>query len=151
MAAPVHQGEGDQQPAYTSPTQTYRPHNSTPQSPTPLPLHHSNFNGHPPRLPLPSPTTELPPISTAIYSPRESTASKYYDPTSDYGDRSLGRSTTRYDAVRAIACPISSSRDIVLFLDAGIGANAQHFRLETRTHIPTLAQPRAPTTRPTPQ
>ncbi|KAF2115059.1 SNF2 family N-terminal domain-containing protein [Lophiotrema nucula] len=100
MSAPVHQGEGDQQPAYTSPTQTYRPHNSTPHTPAPLPLHHSNFNGHPPRLPLTSPTTELPPISTAIYSPRESTASKYYDPTSDYGDRSVGRSTTRYDATR---------------------------------------------------
>jgi DNA helicase INO80 len=39
-------------------------------------------------------TTELPPISTALYS-RDT--SRYYDPTSDNGDRGLGRETARYD------------------------------------------------------
>ncbi|KAF2474219.1 helicase SWR1 [Lindgomyces ingoldianus] len=93
-------------PAYhrpQSPTQTpfsysppNRPHTSNPNTPAPLPLHHSNFNTHP-RLPPTSPsTTELPPISTALYS-RENTASKYYDPTSDHGDRGIGRGTARYD------------------------------------------------------
>ncbi|KAF2263917.1 helicase SWR1 [Lojkania enalia] len=101
---PTKPGE---QPAYhrpQSPAQTpfsysptNRPHTSTPNTPAPLPLHPSNFNSHPPRLPPTSPsTTELPPISTALYS-RENTAFNNYDLTSDHGHRSIGRATARYD------------------------------------------------------
>ncbi|KAF2012563.1 hypothetical protein BU24DRAFT_254385 [Aaosphaeria arxii CBS 175.79] len=81
-----------------SPALSYSPttHNSS-NPPAPLSLHHSNFNSHQPRLPPTSPgTAELPPISTALY-PRENTASKYYDPTSDHGDHGVERSGTRYD------------------------------------------------------
>ncbi|ORY09922.1 SNF2 family N-terminal domain-domain-containing protein [Clohesyomyces aquaticus] len=95
-------------PAYKasgSPTQTpfgyhsppNRPPSSHLTSPAPLPLHHANFNNNYPRLQPVSPsTTGLPPISTAVYG-RENTASKYYDPTSDHADRSVGRGTARYE------------------------------------------------------
>ncbi|OCL13572.1 helicase SWR1 [Glonium stellatum] len=93
-----------EQPAYNaahSPTQTpfsYSPtnraHTSNPPTPAPLPLHHTNFNTRP--QPTSPSTTGLPPIASALYS-RENTGSKYYDPTSDHGDRTLGRSTPRYD------------------------------------------------------
>ncbi|KAF2181790.1 helicase SWR1 [Zopfia rhizophila CBS 207.26] len=101
---PTKPGE---QPAYHRPqspttqtpfsySPTNRSHTSNPPTPAPLPLHHSNFNNHT-RLPPTSPgTTELPPISSAIYS-RENTASKYYDPTSDHADRGVGRNTAWYD------------------------------------------------------
>ncbi|KAF2810925.1 helicase SWR1 [Mytilinidion resinicola] len=92
-------------PAYNaahSPTQTafsysptHRAPNSQPNTPAPLPLHHPSYN-HPHSRPPPpaSPsTTGLPPIASAF----SSTASKYYDPTSDHGDRTVGRSTPRFD------------------------------------------------------
>src|SRR3954468_24804545 len=77
-------------PAYHHPQSpqtpfTNRPHNS---------LHHTNFNNHNPVPPTSPGTTELPPISTALYSQRDS---RFYDPTSDHGDRSVGRGTPRYD------------------------------------------------------
>ena len=84
MAAP-----GDYHHGQSPKTQTTnRPHNSAP-APAPFPLHHSN---HHPRVPPPSPgSTELPSISTALNS-----ASKYYDPTSDNGDRSVRRYENHY-------------------------------------------------------
>lgn len=86
---PGHQGEPT--PAYhRSASQPYQHH--SPNTPAPLPLHHANLHPH---QPLPSPnTTELPPISTALYS-RDT--SRYYDPTSDNGDRGLARDPARYD------------------------------------------------------
>ncbi|KAF2199308.1 helicase SWR1 [Delitschia confertaspora ATCC 74209] len=93
-----------EQPAYhrpQSPAQTpfsysptNRPHTSNPPTPAPLPVHHSAYSHARPQPT--SPVTELPPLSTAIYS-RENTTSKYYDPTSDHGDSGIGRSTARYD------------------------------------------------------
>jgi hypothetical protein len=94
----MHQGEQAYGPQ--SPTQTHgRPHHSP--TTAPLPVHHPNYpphphphqHHHPPHSPS---TTELPPLSTALYS-RDSAASKYYDPTSDHGERALGRDTARYD------------------------------------------------------
>lgn len=92
----MHQGEQ----AYRgpqSPTQTLARPQLSPTTTTAHPLH------YPPPLhqhhrPPPSPTTaaDLPPISTALYS-RDQPASKYYDPTSDYGDRAIGRDSARYD------------------------------------------------------
>ncbi|OCK98141.1 uncharacterized protein K441DRAFT_685116 [Cenococcum geophilum 1.58] len=94
-----------EQPAYNaahSPTQTpfsYSPtnraHTSNPPTPAPLPLHHTNFNHTRPQPTSPS-TTGLLPIASAFY-PRENIGSKYYDPTSDHGDRTVGRGTPRYD------------------------------------------------------
>ncbi|KAF2004418.1 helicase SWR1 [Amniculicola lignicola CBS 123094] len=123
------------EPAYhrpQSPTQTpfsyspNRPHTSTPNTPAsasasasasaPLPLHLPNFSPHPPRLPPTSPgTTELPPISTASTAPysRENTTSKYYDPTSDHGDRGIGRGPPRYNGHYP-----SQTRDIHGYPDA---------------------------------
>jgi DNA helicase INO80 len=90
----MHQGEQAYGPQ--SPAQTHgRPHHSP--TTAPLPAHPPNFHPHQHHRPPPSPsTTELPPISTALYS-RDTAASKYYDPTSDHGERSLGRDTARYD------------------------------------------------------
>ncbi|KAJ4367070.1 putative DNA helicase ino80 [Neocucurbitaria cava] len=93
---PGHQGEPP--PAYhRSPTQTGQPYqHHSPAAPAPLPLHHAN-NFHPHqhhRPPTSPPSTELPPISTALYS-RDT--SRYYDPTSDNGERSVGRDPARYD------------------------------------------------------
>jgi DNA helicase INO80 len=90
----MHQGE--QAYGAHSPEQGHhRPHHSP--TTAPLPAHHQNFHPHQHHRPPTSPsTTELPPISTALYS-RDSAASKYYDPTSDHGERSLGRDTARYD------------------------------------------------------
>ncbi|KAF1947084.1 hypothetical protein EJ02DRAFT_450055 [Clathrospora elynae] len=84
-----HQGE---QAYHGSPTQTYQHH--SPTAPAPLPLHHANLHAHQHHRPPPSPTTTaLPPISTALYS-RDT--SRYYDPTSDNGDRGVGQAA-RYD------------------------------------------------------
>lgn len=90
----MHQGE--QAYGAHSPEQGHhRPHHSP--TTASLPAHHPNFPPHQQHRPPTSPsTTELPPISTALYS-RDSAASKYYDPTSDHGERSLGRDTARYD------------------------------------------------------
>jgi DNA helicase INO80 len=88
--------QGQEQPQ--SPNQTHgrapHPHSTTSAN--------SIYPPHSHRAP-PSPRiTELPPISTALYS-RDSAASKYYDPTTDHGDRDrdrdreLGQDTTRYD------------------------------------------------------
>lgn len=95
---PGHQGEPT--PAYhSSPTQTGQPyqHHHSPSTPAPVSLQPANLLAHhqhhrPPSSPR---STELPPISTALY-PRADT-SRYYDPTSDNGDRALGRDTARYD------------------------------------------------------
>ncbi|KAK1915088.1 putative DNA helicase ino80 [Pyrenophora teres f. teres] len=87
---PGHQGEPT--PAYhRSASQPYQHH--SPNTPAPLPLHHAaNLLPHqPPQSPN---NTELPPISTALYS-RDT--SRYYDPTSDNGDRGLARDPARYD------------------------------------------------------
>ncbi|KAF1839073.1 helicase SWR1 [Decorospora gaudefroyi] len=84
-------------PAYhTSPTQAGQPYqHHSPTTPAPLLLHHPNLHAHQHHRPPPSPnTTELPPISTALYS-RDT--SRYYDPTSDNGDRGLARDPARYD------------------------------------------------------
>jgi DNA helicase INO80 len=86
--------QGETYQGLQSPTmQTPGPHH---QSPTTAPVHHA-YHPHQHHRPPTSPgTTELPPISTALYS-RDSAASKYYDPTSDYGDGNVGRDTTRYE------------------------------------------------------
>ncbi|KAH3904140.1 chromatin-remodeling ATPase INO80 [Parastagonospora nodorum] len=73
-----------------SPTQT-QGHQPRIHSATNYPPHQQS---RPP--PSPSHTTELPPISTALHS-RDTSASKYYDPTSDHGERGLARDTARYD------------------------------------------------------
>ncbi|KAH7122455.1 SNF2 family N-terminal domain-containing protein [Dendryphion nanum] len=95
-----HTGRPPQSPTSQTP---FSYNNSNPNTPAPLSLHHSNFTPHQPRLPPSSPgTTELPPLSTALYTRENTTTttttSKYYDPTSDHGDRSVGRNGTRYDA-----------------------------------------------------
>lgn len=99
-----HQGAEVDQHAYPLPQSPNQTHGRAHHSPT-LPHPHSTTLAnaaypHHHRAP-PSPRiTELPPISTALYS-RDSAASKYYDPTTDHGDRDrdrdLGRDTARYD------------------------------------------------------
>ncbi|KAF2866618.1 SNF2 family N-terminal domain-containing protein [Massariosphaeria phaeospora] len=76
-----------------SPTTT-RPPQGSPTTPRPQPPHfaaHPHPHPHPPRLPVSPRTTELPSISTALYS-------SYYDPTSDNGDRSVARGPPRYES-----------------------------------------------------
>jgi DNA helicase INO80 len=90
--------QGDRAQAYgpRSPTQT---HGGGPHSPTTAPLlhaHHTTYPHQHHRAPPSPSTTELPPISTALYS-RDTAASKYYDPTSDHGERAVARDPARYD------------------------------------------------------
>ncbi|KAL6708133.1 putative DNA helicase ino80 [Coniothyrium glycines] len=93
-------GQGEPpQDYHRSPTQTGQPYqHRSPTTPAPLPHQHhhpNNHNAHQHHRPPASPgATELPPISTAIYS-RDS--SRYYDPTQDNGDRGLARDPARYD------------------------------------------------------
>ncbi|OAL51043.1 hypothetical protein IQ07DRAFT_586619 [Pyrenochaeta sp. DS3sAY3a] len=93
---PGHQGEPP--PAYhTSPTQPGLPyqHHHSPTTPAPLPLQPAHLHAHQHHRQPSSPrSTALPPISTALYA-RDT--SRYYDPTSDNGERALGRETARYD------------------------------------------------------
>ncbi|KAF2854405.1 hypothetical protein T440DRAFT_465374 [Plenodomus tracheiphilus IPT5] len=93
---PGHQGEPPPAAYHRSPTQTGQPYqHHSPATPAPLPLHHPNQHAHHQHhRPPSSPRTELPPISTALYS-RDT--SRYYDPTSDNGDRSIARDPARYD------------------------------------------------------
>ncbi|KAJ9663933.1 putative DNA helicase ino80 [Coniosporium apollinis] len=91
---------GEQQNfASHSPTQTHfsysptnRSHNSNP--PTPAPLHPSYSNNHHHHKPSSPPTTGLPPLASAVYQ-RDNTGSRYYDPTLDRGDGTIGRGDTR--------------------------------------------------------
>ncbi|KAL5121742.1 putative DNA helicase ino80 [Pleosporales sp. CAS-2024a] len=81
----MHQGE-----------QAYGP--PSPAHTTPLPAHHPSYPPHHHHRPPPPPAAHaLPPITTALYS-RDAAASKYYDPTSDHGQRTLARDTPRYDS-----------------------------------------------------
>lgn len=97
----MHQGEQAYSPAQT--------HGRTHHSPStaPLPVHPQPY---PPHQHHTAPaSTELPPISTALYS-RDTTASKYYDPTSDHGDHGVARDTARFDnhyppQVRTLSTP----------------------------------------------
>lgn len=87
-----------QSPTTQTPFSTSRSQNS-PNAPAPLPLHHSNFTSHQHhRSPTSPGTTELPPISTALYASRDNTSSKYYDPTSDHGDRGVAQPAARYES-----------------------------------------------------
>lgn len=74
------------------------PSHTSPTTPAPPPLHHPNFSPHHHhRAPAEPPTTELPPLSTALFG-ANNTAPKYYDPTSDHGDRGLAQPQTRYES-----------------------------------------------------
>jgi hypothetical protein len=131
---------GEQKAAYhrpQSPTQTpapfhyspTRPLHSTSNTPAPLPLHHSNYNSHPP------------PSSAALY-PRDTTTSTYYDPTSDYGDRSVGRGTSRHDYDTHYppqVCTITVSLSTLSFRCTGHGLELTYRpdRRETPTGIQT--------------
>ena len=88
---PGHQGAPTPSAYHSSPTQAYHhQHHHSPNTPAPLAL-----QPHQHHRPPPSPTsTELPPISTALYA-RDT--SRYYDPTSDNGDRRVARDPARYD------------------------------------------------------
>lgn len=95
---PGHQGEPTPAAYHRSPTQAGQPYqHHSPNTPAPLPLHQNLHHPHPhPHPPQHSPnTTELPPISTALYS-RDT--SRYYDPTSDNGERGVARDPARYDS-----------------------------------------------------
>ena len=136
-----------EQPAYNaahSPTQTpfsYSPtnraHTSNPPTPAPLPLHHTNFNHTRPQPTSPS-TSGLPPIASALYS-RETVGSKYYDPTSDHGDRTVGRSTPRYDGhyPSQVRHPtFFFPHDLVCFRGRDNALTFCIYRLETPTTFP---------------
>ena len=88
---PGHQGEPTPSAYHTSPTQAGQPyHHHSPNTPAPLPLQPHQHH----RQPASPSSTELPPISTALYS-RDT--SRYYDPTSDNGDHRVARDPARYD------------------------------------------------------
>lgn len=88
---PGHQGEPTPSAYHTSPTQAGQPyHHHSPNTPAPLPLQPHQHH----RQPASPASTELPPISTALYS-RDT--SRYYDPTSDNGDHRVARDPARYD------------------------------------------------------
>jgi hypothetical protein len=158
----MHQGEQAYGPQ--SPTQTHgRPHHSP--TTAPVPVHHPSYPPHPHphhhhRPPHSPSTTELPPLSTALYS-RDSAASKYYDPTSDHGERALGRDTARYDTqhtpqVRTllhssipihIPCPLSVVVP-TLFICRDAELTLDFSRVGIHTPTQTLAQHIAPTRSP---
>ena len=84
--AAYHQGSPTQAPTGSSAPQPPQTH----QSPNgPLPHAQQHPHPHPHHPPNPNPhATELPPISTALYSRDRNT---YYDPTQDNGPASVGR------------------------------------------------------------
>lgn len=91
---PGHQGEPTPSAYHTSPTQAGLPYqHRSPNTPTPTPTLHPHQHHH--RPPASPASTELPPISTALY-PRDT--SRYYDPTSDNGDRGIARDPARFDS-----------------------------------------------------
>ncbi|RAR14376.1 helicase SWR1 [Stemphylium lycopersici] len=111
---PGHQGEPTPAAYHRSPTQASQPYqHHSPNTPAPSTLHHTNLQPHQHHRPPPSPdTTELPPISTALYS-RDT--SRYYDPTSDNGDRGVAREPARYDTQYP---PAQQPRDSHAYQDA---------------------------------
>ncbi|KAF2638995.1 hypothetical protein P280DRAFT_470990 [Massarina eburnea CBS 473.64] len=75
-----------------------RPQNASP-TPAPTPLHpHTHTHQHHRSPTSPRAPEHLPPIGTALYA-REHAPSKYYDPTSDHGDRRrLSQPGARYES-----------------------------------------------------
>lgn len=111
--------QGDPPPAY------HRPHQN--QSAT-SPLQPSNFHPHQHHPPPPSPiTTDLPPIGAAIYS-RDT--SRYYDPTSDNGDRAVNRDPARHDNhYPPHVCPSASAVFLFISRDQKNYLTCPHSRL----------------------
>ena len=159
-------GQGEPPDYHRSPTQTGQPYqHHSPTTPAPLPHQHqhANHHAHQHHHPPPSPgTTALPPISTALYS-RDT--SRYYDPTSDNGDRGLAREPARYDnhyPPQVRACLVSSTAlscrnyiqiEILTLNPSKVEIltpiqTADPRRPRTRRHISRLSQAHTPTTRP---
>lgn len=143
----MHQGEQAYSPAQTQ----ARAHHSP--STAPLPAHPQSY---PPHQHHAAPaTTELPPISTALYS-RDTTASKYYDPTSDHGDHAVARDTARFDnhyppQVRPHPSthPLPAVLSITtLFICRDAELTLNFTRTGSRTPIQTRGQHTAPTRSP---